>query len=166
MQSNIGEVICQYRQMRKMTQEEFASRLGVTAQAVSKWENDISCPDIMTLPTLARKLGCTVDELLVGKNEEKDATLIPPSERKEFEKLMLRIICNSSDGETIRINLPLPLVRVLLDSGISVGGVGGDKISGLNIDWLAIVGLVEQGVVGKLVEIDSGDGDNVVIVVE
>ena len=166
MNKTLGERIAEKRKAKGYKQDELAEMLGVSAQAVSKWENDISCPDIMTLPTLARKLGCTVDELLVGKNEEKDATLIPPSERKEFEKLMLRIICNSSDGETIRINLPLPLVRVLLDSGISVGGVGGDKISGLNIDWLAIVGLVEQGVVGKLVEIDSGDGDNVVIVVE
>ena len=35
MQNNIGETICQYRQMCKLTQEEFASRIGVTAQAVS-----------------------------------------------------------------------------------------------------------------------------------
>lgn len=38
MGSNIGETICRYRQNRRMTQEEFASRLGVTPQAVSKWE--------------------------------------------------------------------------------------------------------------------------------
>ena len=36
MKNNIGEKICQYRQMQKMTQEEFASRLGVTPQTVSK----------------------------------------------------------------------------------------------------------------------------------
>ena len=36
MKNNIGEKICQYRQMQKMTQEEFASRLGVTPQAVGK----------------------------------------------------------------------------------------------------------------------------------
>ena len=39
---NIGETICKYRQMRKMTQEEFALRIGVTAQAVSKWERGVS----------------------------------------------------------------------------------------------------------------------------
>ena len=38
MNYDIGEIICQYRQKEKMTQEEFASRLGVTPQAVSKWE--------------------------------------------------------------------------------------------------------------------------------
>ena len=49
MQSSIGETICQYRQMRKMTQEEFASRLGVTAQAVSKWERGNGMPDVSLL---------------------------------------------------------------------------------------------------------------------
>lgn len=39
---DLGEVICQYRQSRKMTQDEFASRLGVTPQAVSKWERGVS----------------------------------------------------------------------------------------------------------------------------
>lgn len=38
MGCDLGEIICQYRQNKKMTQEEFASRLGVTPQAVSKWE--------------------------------------------------------------------------------------------------------------------------------
>ena len=166
MKKTLGERIAEKRKAKGMKQEELAEALGVSAQAVSKWENDVSCPDIMTLPTLARKLGCTVDELLIGKNEEKEATLVPATERKDFDKLMLRIVCNSSDGETLRVNLPLPLVRILLDSGVSVGSVGGDRIKGLNIDWPAIVGLVDQGVIGRLVEIDSGDGDTVVIVVE
>ena len=49
-------------------------------------------------------------------------------------------------------------------TGKSAGRI--DKIRNLNIDWDAIIGLVERGVIGKLVEIDSGDGDHVVIVVE
>ena len=54
---------------------------------------------------------------------------------------------------------------MLLDSGVSVGNMGGEKIGELNIDWKAIVSMVEQGVVGKLVEVDDG-GDHVEIVVE
>ena len=41
------------------TQEELAEELGVTAAAVSKWENDASCPDISLLPRLAKELGLT-----------------------------------------------------------------------------------------------------------
>ena len=165
MKKTLGERIAEKRKAKGYKQEELAEMLGVSAQAVSKWENDLSCPDIMTLPTLAEKLDCTVDELLTGKEEVKEAVLVPESERKDFNKLVLRIIVNGSDGERVRVNLPLPLLKVLLDSGVSVSSVGGDKMDGLNIDWKAIVSLVEQGVIGKLVEVDD-DGDHVEIVVE
>lgn len=165
MKKTLGERIAEKRKAKGYKQDELAEMLGVSAQAVSKWENDISCPDIMTLPALAEKLGCTVDELLTGKDEVKEAVLVPVGERKDFNKLVLRIIVNGADGERVRVNLPLPLLKVLLDSGVSVSSVGGDKMDDLNIDWQAIVALVEQGVVGKLVEVDD-DGDHVEIVVE
>ncbi len=165
MKKTLGERIAEKRKAKGMKQEELAEALGVSAQAVSKWENDVSCPDIMTLPTLAKILGCTVDELLTGKEEAREAVLLPQSERKSFEKLMLRIIVNGSDGERVRVNLPLPLIKVFLDAGIAIEGMSGDKLNGMNIDWNAIVAMVEQGVVGKLVEVDS-DGDHVEIVVE
>lgn len=165
MKKTLGERIAEKRKARGLKQDELAEMLGVSAQAVSKWENDVSCPDIMTLPLLAEKLGCTVDELLTGKEEHREAVLVPEGERKDFEKLVLRIIVNGSGGERVRVNLPLPLIKVFLDSGISISSMGGDKIEGLNIDWQAIVSMVEQGVIGKLVEVES-DGDYVEIVVE
>ena len=148
MKKTLGERIAEKRKAKGLKQDELAEMLGVSAQAVSKWENDVSCPDIMTLPLLAEKLGCTVDELLTGKEEQKDAVLVPEGERKDFERLVLRIIVNGSDGERVRVNLPLPLIKVFLDSGVSVGSMGGEKIGELNIDWKAIVAMVEQGVIG------------------
>ena len=165
MKKTLGERIAEKRKEKGLKQDELAEMLGVSAQAVSKWENDVSCPDIMTLPLLAERLGCTVDELLTGREEPKAAVLVPEGERKSFEKLVLRIIVNGADDERVRVNLPLPLIKVLLDSGVSVGNIGGEKICELNIDWKAIVSMVEQGVVGKLVEVDDG-GDHVEIVVE
>lgn len=64
MQSSIGETICQYRQMRKMTQEEFASRLGVTAQAVSKWERGNGMPDVSLLSGICKVLGVSAGALI------------------------------------------------------------------------------------------------------
>ena len=49
-----GEVIRMYRKNRNLTQEEMASRLGVTAPAVNKWENNVSLPDITLLAPIAR----------------------------------------------------------------------------------------------------------------
>ena len=65
MGNSIGEKICYYRQLKKMTQEEFASRIGVTPQAVSKWERDNGLPDIMVLSGIASVLGVSADTLLV-----------------------------------------------------------------------------------------------------
>ena len=70
-QSNdIGRRIQALRKERGMTQEMLAEKIGVSAQAVSKWENGYSCPDISVLPTLAAVLGITVDELLSGVSAE------------------------------------------------------------------------------------------------
>ena len=60
----MGRRIADLRKQKGMTQEQLANQVGVTAQAVSKWENDLSCPDISVLPQLAEVLGVTTDELL------------------------------------------------------------------------------------------------------
>ncbi|MDR0840191.1 MAG: helix-turn-helix domain-containing protein [Christensenellaceae bacterium] len=60
----IGRRIAALRKQAGMTQEQLADQLGVSAQAVSKWENDISCPDISILPTLASIFHVSVDMLL------------------------------------------------------------------------------------------------------
>lgn len=64
MQVNIGETICKYRQIQNMTQEEFALRLGVTPQAVSKWERGAGLPDISFLNGICSILGISADTLL------------------------------------------------------------------------------------------------------
>lgn len=61
---SLGKVIRKYRKIKNMTQEEMARRLGVTAPAVNKWENENSCPDISLLAPIARLLGITLDTLL------------------------------------------------------------------------------------------------------
>ena len=60
----LGKVIRKYRKIKNLTQEEMAGRLGVTAPAVNKWENENSYPDIMLLAPIARLLGISLDELL------------------------------------------------------------------------------------------------------
>lgn len=64
MEQTLGKRIMQHRKGLGLTQEQLAERLGVTPQAVSKWENDQSCPDIATLPILAEIFGVSIDALL------------------------------------------------------------------------------------------------------
>lgn len=64
MEQTLGKRIVQHRKRLGLTQDQLAEKLGVTAQAVSKWENDQSCPDISMLPKLAEIFGITTDMLL------------------------------------------------------------------------------------------------------
>jgi len=55
--------IQKYRKISGLTQEALATKLGVTFQAVSKWENGKSSPDVLLLPAMAEAFGCSIDEL-------------------------------------------------------------------------------------------------------
>lgn len=163
MTETIGNRISKYRKAKGMTQEDLANQLGVSSQAVSKWETDASCPDISLLPQLCRVLGITSDELLTGKTSE--VKLVPAANRKSLDELTLRIYVNSADGDKVKVNIPISLVKVCMEMGVDVASVGGgEKMK--NLDFTKILELVERGVIGKLVEVESSDGDIVEVVVE
>ena len=67
MKKTLGMIIAELRKEQGMTQLELAEKMGVTDKAVSKWERDLSCPDINSLPNLAALLGVSVDELMQFK---------------------------------------------------------------------------------------------------
>ena len=60
----ISEYILSYRKEKGLNQTEFGELLGVTTQAVSKWEREICYPDIFLLPKLSEILGISVDSML------------------------------------------------------------------------------------------------------
>lgn len=64
MKNILAGNIARYRKEKGFTQDDLASRLGITYQAVSKWENEQAMPDISILPTLATILQVSVDKLL------------------------------------------------------------------------------------------------------
>ena len=62
-----GATIAALRKAQGMTQLELAEKMGVTDKAVSKWERDLSFPDVSSLPKLAEIFGVSVDELMQVK---------------------------------------------------------------------------------------------------
>ena len=66
-QETMGAMIARKRKENGMTQAQLAAVMNVTDKAVSKWERDLSCPDVNSLSRLAEALGVTVDELLRAK---------------------------------------------------------------------------------------------------
>ena len=160
----IGRKIAQLRREKELTQEEMAEKLGVSPQAVSKWENDVSCPDILLLPKIGALLGVTVDELLSGK-PKKETTVLPEQARKRVDDMMLRIRVNSAGGDRVRVNLPMALVKMAMEMGVSMPQVSGNEAL-RSIDFEQLLRLVDSGLIGKLVEVETADGDIVEIVVE
>lgn len=167
MEMTLGKRIAMLRRQKGLKQDTLAEVLGVSPQAVSKWENDQTCPDISLLPKLAELLGVSVDELLSGKKMELEQTakILPPEERKDIKEMMLRIVVDSADGDRVRVNLPMALVQVAMEMGMEMPQVSGNAAL-KNIDLSQILAMVQQGAIGNLVEVESSDGDVVRIFVE
>ncbi len=157
MEKTLGTRIGDLRRERGLKQDEIAEKLGVSAQAVSKWENDVSCPDIMMLPKLAKILEVSVDELLSEDGERLlETTYLPPEKRKSINEMMLRIRMDCDGDVKIRVNLPIAIIKAILESGGSFDGISFGPMTG-KIDFEKIIMMVDSGMVGKLVELDAED---------
>ena len=165
MDMTIGKRIAARRKEKNLTQEELAGHMGVSPQAVSKWENDQTCPDISALPKLAQLFGVTVDELLSGKEELPAVRVLPPEQRKDPKDMLLRITVDSADGDRVRVNLPIALVEIGLEIGMEMPQINGNEAL-KGVDLKKVLEMVRLGCVGNLVEVDSADGDKIRIFVE
>lgn len=164
MEHTLAKKIVSKRKEKGWTQEELAELVGVSPQAVSKWENAQSCPDIQLLPKLAELFEISVDELL-SHEPPQPAIIVPEEQRKSIDAMMLKIIIDSHRGDRVRVNLPMTLVKMGLEMGMSMPQISGSNA--LNqIDLAKILELAERGLIGNLTEIESAEGDTVRIVVE
>ena len=162
MQS-LGERIAALRKARGMTQEQLAESCSVTAQAVSKWENGLTAPDISLLPRLAELFSVTTDELL-GVHRAETVAVDPSA--VDVSKLLLRVRVLSSESDEVNVNLPFAAAESFFE-GKNFITFDGDREKPLrSLDFARIAEFVRSCVTGKLVEVKSADGDRVEIWVE
>lgn len=160
---SLGSQISDLRKSRKMTQDELAIKMNVSSQAVSKWENNLSIPDLPILIELADFFHISLDELVRPSVER--VSYIPEEQRKPEEELFLRILVLSAEGDKVKLNLPFKIVRMAVEMGLAMPQISGNAaLEG--IDFNMILTMIDQGVLGKLIEVESADGDIVEIVVE
>ena len=89
MNETMGAIIARKRKELGLTQEQLDNALNISYQAVSKWENELSSPDISTLPLLADLFGLTIDELFGREASQapvaEDRALVPSAAEEESE---------------------------------------------------------------------------------
>ena len=73
--SRLGDNIAILRRSAGLTHEMLADRLSVTSQAVSKWERQLSCPDVSLLPAMADVFGVAIDELFISPDLAPDSRI-------------------------------------------------------------------------------------------
>lgn len=154
----LGRRIQALRKQQGLTQDALAELLGVTPQAVSKWENSQSCPDIMTLPRLARLLQASTDLLLTGED-----AAVASAPAKKPEELIVRMAVEEPGEARICINLPFIFFRyaVLYNMLTFHFSADGDEINPAtvqalhNLDYKAIVQMIESGARDKLLDVND-----------
>ena len=113
---SIGETIANLRKQKGMTQSELAEKMNVTDKAVSKWERDLSCPDINTISKLADVLDVSVEELLKTKKQDYSNNKI-----KDLINLILKAVAIAMGIGVVVLNI---LDKIEIKSSIIMLGIG------------------------------------------
>lgn len=133
MEQTLGKRIIFHRKRMGLTQDQLAERLGVTAQAVSKWENDQSCPDITMLPKLAEIFSITIDELLgvEPSGEVHEGEVVEDATSEEAEENEGIHVGNAH----FEFKLDSPVKRSSLSTAVLVLTVGGLTLASEILNW-------------------------------
>ena len=114
-----GNMVAVLRKQKGMTQLELAEKMGVTDKAVSKWERDLSFPDVSSLPKLAEILEVSVDELMQVKAELKEDTT-----KKKIDE----IIDVAFKGVALAMGIAVVVLSLMkqleIESAITMLGIG------------------------------------------
>ena len=126
----LGMMISSFRKEKGMTQIELAEKMGVTDKAVSKWERDLACPDVSTLPKLAEIFDVSVDGLMQCKAESQN------EKEKDFTSMIHMIMKAVALAMGVGVVVLSILKELEVDSGMTMLGIG--------LACLAIVSLAKK----------------------
>ena len=152
MKNSIGQNIAYYRKKCGFTQEELSVKMNVTAQAISKWENDLSYPDLGCINTLACVLNTTVNNLLNG---EDDLSGITVSKNDDIKKKILMISVESKKEDhpvKLKLRVPMELITEAQNDEL-LGTFFSDPEMGM------ILAAIKSGSIGPIVDVESDQGN-------
>ena len=159
MNETFGQRLLKLRKKKNLTQEAIAKKLNMSPQAISKWENDVSLPDISVLIELSEILDVSVDELL-GK--EKTKTLFVSNNNDD--NLMVKLIIDTN-GTKVNLNLPIDFIKTCLKNNQTIPLMNSNN-GASNINFSQLLEQIEMGVRGEVLSISLDDGTIIKIIVE
>lgn len=119
MKKTFGAMIAQLRKDNNMTQAELAEKMGVTDKAVSKWERDLSFPDVSSIPKLAEIFGVSVDTLM----QVKSSTNVKASDSKTSQLIELIFNCVAL-AMGVAVTALLVMNQIDTRSAVAILGIG------------------------------------------
>ncbi len=149
MKSTIGQNIAKYRKLCGLTQAGLAEKLNVSCQAVSKWENDVSCPDIERIGQLASVLNTSAESIISGES----ITQVRKSDN--LTKRLLSIsVTHIGDNDPVNINVKIPaeIIPKMRENGAFKSLIGDESPE---IDMA--LEMIQSGVVGPIVDVKTED---------
>ena len=123
---NLGKKLYELRKKSGLSQEEFADKLNVSRQAVSKWERGETLPDTENLITIAKLYGVSLDELI-------DNGVKPENDKQEEVKSENANQDNDANNQDVKVQISTDGIRVNVDDGNEKVEIDLDA-DGLNID--------------------------------
>ena len=178
MKKSIGEIIKDLRKQRKITQTELAEKIGVTPQAISRWERSVGYPDITQLVPLARAFNVSTDEILCADSSS--------DESKIKEYIDLSVVAAREEGLKRSIEIlkeaqaKFPnsyLIKIKLDNAIASYNSKNTLQAGfgrVNINSMEGIGLRGNGLLRPMdgvlddLEINAlavGDGEKIALLI-
>lgn len=127
----LGMMISSLRKEKGMTQLELAEKMGVTDKAVSKWERDLSYPDLNSIPKLAEIFGVSVEDLMQNRLESQG------EEKKDITPLVHMILKAIALAMGVGVVVLSILTELDVNSGMGMLGIG--------LAFLAMTSLAEKG---------------------
>lgn len=123
MKETMGQIIRRLRKERNMTQDELAEQLGVTFQAISKWENDIGLPDISQVIPLATVFHVSTDVLfgIYGRNDAEEVKKIMEQAQSKITYPVTRECIRQKYEELQKGLAKYPSNTVLLSQSLEAG---------------------------------------------
>lgn len=136
MKKTLGTMISSLRKDKGMTQLELAEIMGVTDKAISKWERDLSCPDINSIPKLAEILEISVDDLMQGKTETKEQDTKEKKEnisRNKVDEIVDTVLKGTGIAMGIAVTVLSVLGELEINAAFTMLGIG---LAGISISLL------------------------------